>query len=244
MSRGVVLYRGPSLIDGGPIVAIATWRSQNTKTGDVPQVWILREDTAPVQAIKAGADRSVCGDCPLRGRVIGGRVVERVCYVVLHHGPTAVWLAYRRGIYREVGTAQLARLFSGAFVRLGAYGDPAAVPSHVWRAMLAEARGWTAYTHQWRHGADLQAIAMASCETADDEREAIALGYRVFRVVAPDAPRLPGHATCPASAEEGRRLTCQECRACNGNAAGASAPHVQIQIHGHGWRAGLTRLAS
>jgi hypothetical protein len=244
MARGVVLYRGPSLIDGGPIVAIATWRSQNSKTGDVPQVWILREDTPPLQAVKSGADRSICGDCPLRGRVIDGRSVGRACYVVLHQAPTAVWLAYRRGIYREVGTARLARLFAGAFVRLGAYGDPAAVPIHVWRAMLADARGWAAYTHRWKHGADLQTIAMASCESDADTREAVARGYRVFRVVAPGAARLPGHAACPASAEEGQRLTCQECRACNGNALGVPMPHVQIQIHGHGRRYALPLLAS
>lgn len=244
MARGIVVYRGPSLVDGGPIVAIATWRSQNSKTGDVPQVWILREDVAPSRAVQSGADRSICGDCRLRGRVVDGHVVGRACYVVLHQAPGAVWLAYRRGIYRDVGTAQLTRLFAGAFVRLGAYGDPAAVPSGVWRAMLADARGWTAYTHRWKAGANLQGIAMASCETDDDARQAVALGYRVFRVVAPGASRLPGHATCPASAEEGHRLTCQECRACNGNASGASASHVQIQLHGRVGRRDLTWLAS
>ena len=84
MVRGVVRYRGPSLIDGGPIVAIATFGSSNQKTGDVPQVWILREDEPPVRAAKTGADHSVCGDCPLRGRIVDGRNVERGCYVVLH----------------------------------------------------------------------------------------------------------------------------------------------------------------
>ena len=244
MSRGVVLYRGPSSIDGGPIVAIASWRSNNSKTGDCPQVWILREDTPPVRAAKSGADRSVCGGCPLRGTVVDGRNVGRACYVVLHQAPSAVWLAYRRGVYRKAGLAQISRMFSGAFVRLGAYGDPAAVPAHVWRAVLADARGWTAYTHQWNAGAELQAIAMASCETDTEARAAMARGYRVFRIVAPGSPRLPGHAMCPASNEQGRRLTCMECRACNGTAAGASAPNVQIEIHGQGRRYALPILAS
>ena len=243
MVRGVVLYRGPSLIDGGPIVAIATFRSSNQKTGDVPQVWILREDEPPVQAAKTGADRSICGDCPLRGRVVDGRNVERGCYVVLHQAPSAVWLAYRRGVYREVKTARLARLFAGAFVRLGAYGDPAAVPIEVWRTMLVHTRGWTAYTHQWRT-AELQALAMASCETDADAREAIARGYRVFRVVAPGAPRLRGHIPCPASSEQGRRLTCMECRTCNGTASGLPGAHVQIEAHGQRRRFALPVLAS
>jgi hypothetical protein len=243
MARGIVLYRGPSLIDGGPIVAIASWRSTNSKTGDCPQVWILREDTPPVRAARSGADRSVCGDCPLRGTIVDGRNVGRACYVVLHQAPSSVWLACRRGAYREAGLAQVSRMFAGAFVRLGAYGDPAAVPLKVWRAVLADARGWTAYTHQWRT-AELQAIAMASVETDADARAAMARGYRVFRIVAPGSPRLPGHAACPASDEQGRRLTCMECRACNGTAGGAAAPNVQIAIHGQGRRYALPLLTS
>jgi hypothetical protein len=243
MTRGIVLYRGPSLIDGGPIVAIATFRSDNQKTGDVPQVWILREDSNPVAATRTGADRSICGDCPLRGAVLDGRNVGRSCYVVIHQAPTSIWLAYRRGIYREVSRARLARIFRGAFLRIGAYGDPAAVPSKVWRAVLADARGWTAYTHQWR-AADVQWLAMASCETDADAHAATARGYRVFRIVAPGSPRLPGHALCPASDEQGRRMTCMECRACNGAAAGGSAPNVQIQIHGQRRRNALPLLAS
>lgn len=242
MTRGFVLYRGPSLLDGGPIVAIANLRSQNEKTGDVPQVWILREDTSPMSAIRSGADRSICGDCPLRGGTIGGRVVGRSCYVVVHHAPTAVWMGYRRGIYRDTERAALGRLFAGMFVRLGAYGDPAAVPATVWRAMLARVRGWTAYTHHWR-GASLQWLAMASCETDADAHEAAALGYRVFRVTAPGATRLPGHLPCPASAEQGRRLTCQECGVCNGGSP-AAGPHVQIEIHGQRRNHALPLLAS
>lgn len=243
MSRGVVLYEGPSLIDGGPIVALASWRSTNRKTGDVPQVWILRQDVPPLDATRDGSDRSICGDCPLRGRVIGGRNVGRACYVVVGHAPTSVWLAYRRGAYRRVGRAQLGRLFAGAFVRLGAYGDPAAVPIAVWRAMLRHARGWTAYTHQWREGARLQALAMASCETERDARDARALGYRVFRVTPPGASSLPGHASCPASAEQGQRLTCLECGSCNGGDP-AARPHVQIRVHGQRARHALPLLAS
>ena len=244
MSRGVVVYRGPSLIDGGPIVAIVSLRSVNVKTGDVPQAWILREDSSPVDAARLGADRSICGECPLRGRVVDGRNVGRSCYVTLHRAPTAVWLGYRRGIYRQVSRARLSRLFAGAFVRIGAYGDPAAVPVGVWETMVSHARGWTAYTHQWREGFALQAIAMASCETAADARDAAAMGYRVFRVTPHGAPRLPGHAPCPASAEQGRRLTCLECGACNGGSHGHGRPHVQIEVHGQRRRHALPILAS
>lgn len=241
MMRGFVLYRGPSLLDGGPIVTIASLRSANEKTGDVPQVWILREDFSPLGAIRSGADRSICGACPLRGGTFDGRALGRSCYVVVHHAPTAVWMGYRRGIYRDIGPAASGRMFEGAFVRVGAYGDPAAVPARVWRSLLKRARGWTAYTHHWKRAA-LQWLAMASCETDADAREAAGLGYRVFRVTAPGASRLPGHVPCPASAEQGRRLTCQECGTCNGGPRNAG-PDVQIEIHGQRRNHALPLLA-
>ena len=67
---GVVLYEGPSLLDGQPIVVIATGLarlSANPKTGDMVQTWVLCRDVDPFAAIHNGQDVSVCGDCPLRG---------------------------------------------------------------------------------------------------------------------------------------------------------------------------------
>ena len=64
-----VFWRGPSAIDGAPVVAIASGlspvpsdQSDNDKTGPMVQTWILREDMAPIMALR-GADRSICGDC-------------------------------------------------------------------------------------------------------------------------------------------------------------------------------------
>ena len=47
MSIGFIIYSGPSAITGAPIVAILTTRSSNSKTGNIPQVWILDASTAP-----------------------------------------------------------------------------------------------------------------------------------------------------------------------------------------------------
>src|SRR5687767_850338 len=91
--NGVVLYSGPSELDGSPIVAIMTGirrGSSNTKTGPLLQTWILRSDLSPETAAKTGADRSICGDCALR---------DGACYVTLHHGPRAVFAAYQQGLY-------------------------------------------------------------------------------------------------------------------------------------------------
>ena len=68
-ANGYVLYRGPSKIDGKPIVMIATGfktGSGNVKTGAMIQTWILREDVEPHTAQKTGDDESICGNCPHR----------------------------------------------------------------------------------------------------------------------------------------------------------------------------------
>ena len=39
-----IIYRGASLIDGKPIVVIATYSNQNKKTGAMLHTYILRED--------------------------------------------------------------------------------------------------------------------------------------------------------------------------------------------------------
>jgi len=59
--NGAIVYQGPSMIDGAPIVAIVTGltrKSKNEKTGNMAQVFILRADMSPLQAIASGADGS------------------------------------------------------------------------------------------------------------------------------------------------------------------------------------------
>ena len=64
---GYVIYRGPSLIDSKPIVAIAITNSKNTKTGNMIQTYILVDNqTLPVQNYQSLADYSICGDCKHR----------------------------------------------------------------------------------------------------------------------------------------------------------------------------------
>ena len=63
---GFVVYQGPSLLDGAPIVAIATVSSRNVKTGPMVSLWIMRSDVDPVAALHTGDDVSICGLCPHR----------------------------------------------------------------------------------------------------------------------------------------------------------------------------------
>ena len=48
----MIIYQGPSLIDGSPIVAIAIAQSGNVKTGNMVQTYIIRADMSPMEASK------------------------------------------------------------------------------------------------------------------------------------------------------------------------------------------------
>ena len=52
MKSGII-YKGPSLLDGKPIVVIATLSNRNSKTGNVVQTYILKSDTNPLEARQA-----------------------------------------------------------------------------------------------------------------------------------------------------------------------------------------------
>ena len=233
--RGHVVWRGASPYDGGPIVAVVTMHSTNRKTGDMPQLWILREDAPPMDALRAGTDASVCGDCPLRG---DGTGTGRACYVTLWQGPRSVWDAMRRGAYPDATPEHVGTLLAGRMVRLGAYGDPAMLPIAVVRALIAHADGWTGYTHQWRRvSREWSGLLMASADGVAARREARQAGWRSFVVLPQGAPMPDRTVACMATRERNPRQ-CVTCGACAGTRQGATPTAVDIAIHAHGAGAG------
>ncbi|WP_316235075.1 MULTISPECIES: hypothetical protein [unclassified Bradyrhizobium] len=230
-SNGFIFYRGPSMLDGQPIIAVATGiarGSRNGKTGSEVQTWILRDDMSPVDAVKRGADASICGNCVHRGDGMGG---ARSCYVTVFQAPLVVWKAAQRGIYPEVSPEAAAASMTGKVLRLGSYGDPAAVPVAVWRALVSEVSGHTGYTHQWRISDDLRDLCMASCDSAFEQELAAAQGWRTFRVRTAAEPLATREIICPASKEAGAKTSCSACKACGGISAKA---RVNIAIIAHG----------
>lgn len=232
---GFVFYRGPSMIDGAPIVAILTGLkkgSRNVKTGGgLFQTWILRSDQSPIAAIHSGADSSICGNCIHRGTVENGRNKNRSCYVTVFQAPTVVFKAYDRGIYPAVTLEHAAEIVRGSMVRLGSYGDPAAVPFYIWDSLLQHVSAKAGYTHQWERFPEFAQYCMASCDSAEEHARAKLLGFRTFRVRRFSDPLLPREIVCPASKESGFKTTCDACRACGGTSAKA---RVDIVIAAHG----------
>lgn len=236
--QGIILYRGPSMIDGSPIVAIMTGiasKSSNEKTGALLPVYILADNGRdPLADARENGARGICGDC-IHGPKMqkDGTFKFSSCYVNVAQGPVSVFKALQRGRYRRWDRSRHARYLRGRVIRLGAYGDPAAVPLSVWESITPHAAGWRGYTHQWRKAAPgYAAFCMASVETEADRAEAKAAGYRTFRVRLATQRVAPGEITCPASAEAGKRKTCADCRACSGALASKAAADVVIIFHG------------
>lgn len=230
---GVVLYQGPSAIDGAPIIAIANrieTSSNNAKTGAMVQTFIMREDIAPHEALKTGADASVCGNCQARP-LLGG-----YCYVAVYQAPLSTWKAYKRGCYALPGVdydpAFLPELFAESIFRIGSYGDPGALPVGFWQPITKYAKAITGYSHQWQNRPDLKGLCMASTESELESETARALGWRAFRVRLASEPKLAGEVICPASKEAGNKTNCASCRACGGLSSKAKAS-ITIIAHGN-----------
>lgn len=220
---GIVLYAGPSALDGAPIAVIATLNSKNVKTGNMVQTWIIRTDVSPIEASKQALDSSICGTCPHR-QSLGG-----ACYVNLGQAPMAVYRAFHRGIYPQFDLSVHADLFAGRFIRFGSYGDPAAAPVGIWSTLATLSSGWTGYTHQIAHknfDADLLKYCMVSADTPRSAAAHHKANRRTFRVKTADAPLLENEIVCPS--EQG--VLCADCRACSG--AASEGLNIAIEVHG------------
>lgn len=168
--NGVIVYDGPSTINGAPIVVVLTslrGKSTNEKTtGDalpLAQTYVIpramlqgmapggRGAAAWFQNLAAGRDYAACGACELRPAAVAaakarGMPAPDQCYVL--NGPMDVAQAIVNGTYRTVDLATAAgyvrdMLAAGriAGVRGGSWGDPGAAPFAVHEALHAATRG-------------------------------------------------------------------------------------------------------
>lgn len=243
---GSIIYRGPSKIDGKPIVCVYLPGSTNSKTGNMAQTYILADNgLSPMENSRTGGDYGICGNCKHRGTPTperdNGVAAGRSCYVTLHHGPLQVFKGLQRGIYPSAETRQARQALGyGADVRLGTYGDPAAVPSHVWRDLLKHSASHTGYTHQSETlgNANLSRY-MISADTLEQAKQAHKEGKRTFRVISvadwqanKKGALLGSEVLCPASEEAGKRTTCEKCKLCKGQTIKAKS--IAIVAHGVG----------
>lgn len=218
-----IALRTPSAFDGRPVKVVLSGLvdgSSNTKTGPMIQSYILPDGVHPVEAQKTGADATVCGDCPAR------KVREGWCYVTPFPMLTIARLE-REGKLPLLTAHEVLAAVEGRPLRLGAYGDPAAVPYDWWRPLVDRASMWTGYTHAWRTcDQRFRLITMASVETLADAQLARERGWRTFRTRPTGGVLAQNEIVCPA---ETRGVTCAACKLCKGGALGKS---IAIDAHG------------
>ena len=219
---GREIWRGKSLINGDNIVAILTLRSDNRKTGDMCQLYILHADVDPVQAIRLRKDDAVCGNCHLRQNMGGP------CYVYIAQDPLNVWKAWYNGAYPKLAPENFYKL-KGLPVRFGAYGDPGALPVHILNELKKHIGNHTGYTHRWKNESvqALQPLCMASVETPEQQQEASAMGWRTFRIIRSGDALLPDEVLCPHTTHGVQCVNCQLCK-------GTSLRAKNIAVHVHG----------
>ena len=252
--NSIIVYEGPSVIDGKPIVVVLTGladSSENSKTGNLVQSFIIRSDVEPHTALKTGDDASVCGMCPHRPLI--AKMMERAglpwspCYVRVGESVLSVYRAYKRGSYPRATTiAQVAQLLRGRKLRLGTYGDPAAAPVELWALLVSLSADHVGYTHQWQAtGFDHAAwspLVMASADNESEALQASAMGMRYFRVSI-GVDRKPLEVSCPASAEGGRKAQCSDCMLCAGTSKHARSIVIADHAAGHEKRVIAIRAA-
>jgi hypothetical protein len=202
--------------------------SDNRKTGDMIQIWILVKSVSPTEAIKSGLDRLICGNCMHRGHEVDGRFgVGRSCYVNPGQAPQGIWKAWKAGRYSPLRSLES---FVGRKVRFGAYGDPTHLPLSLALAIAGVASGHTGYTHQWRKPSlqGWKSLLMASVDSIAELIIARSMGWSTFRV---GSEASVGESLC---ASERVGTPCMDCLLCAGARNGLESVH--IPPHGTGAR--------
>lgn len=218
---GFILYEGASVLDGAPIVVIATLSTTNRKTGDMVQTWILRADSDPVTTSKMGKDVSICGNCPHRQNTGGA------CYVNIGQAPNKIYKAYKNGRYAKFDIELHGKYLATRKVRLGAYGDPSAVPFDVFKTVTEIAQSHTGYTHQIAHK-NFDKRYLSICQvSADTPKQALkyqSMGAKTFRVALPNDSLFDNEIECLA---DSKGIQCIDCGLCDGQ-----TKNIAIAVHG------------
>ncbi len=230
LHNSYIAWEGNSLIDGSPIALILTgfvFPSFNKKTGSqMIQSWILQQEFVPTHAAKSGFDKGVCGSCSLKMSEVGS------CYVNLL-GVNRVYHKYQSGGYLKLSNNEIEVLRRYRYpIRLGSYGDPTAVPLEVWKPLISASGKYTGYTHNWREANSLwKQYLMASVHSVSEAQEAQNLGWRTFRIIAPNSSLSDNEILCRHTEDD--RNQCETCLLCDGK---SSEPNIADKVHGLNWK--------
>lgn len=203
--------------------AMWTGTTTNTKTGDIPTLWIgqTREESP-----------ASCKGCPL--------LESKDCYAQFgspRMGHYGMIRASGKGKDYSLRNALQTAKRSAKMARFGAIGDPGALPkaylSKAIKAVRSIGLDVVGYTHHWRVKPHLAGVFMASCDDVSEVDAALDAGFRAA-VVLPwnhegkfTTPNGAKGIVCPAMVSD--RVTCNTCRLCDGSKPG---PVIGFPNHG------------
>lgn len=201
----------------------------NRKTGNIPTSYIGQTlDHVRTSCMEAG--------CPL--------LESKNCYA-WYGTPRAAYASMERALEAgkdySIQHALDNAVRSARYARMGALGDPCAlpvdeVPVTAMAAREAGLRGVLAYTHGWRDkGQHLKGLALASCDAPEEADQALDAGWRAAAILRAGSPQ-KGLCTpagrkivvCPAQSRRG--VNCNTCGLCDAQAKGP--PVVGFIDHG------------
>jgi len=221
-----IIHESPELF------CVATVDSDNLKTGNMIQLWIMSRNVHPVESRRTGHDATLqCQGCP--------HASNEGCYV----SPLAlmaIYRTYKAGNYKhlELGTPEWGAFFTGASVRFGAYGNPSMLPLSLVSDIVERCYSHTGYMHDWNIMPVDLAKAYGRFFMASTEPSNVAfahnLGLRTFTVV-PEAPSDRSLGIECLADKSG--LQCIDCGLCDGNSRSLNRsiplPSVWIKAHGY-----------
>jgi hypothetical protein len=170
--------------------------------------------------------------------------IERPCYVIVSQAPTIIYKAYQRGLYREATPEQAAQHVRGRALRIGAYGDSAALPLGVVEPLADAADTVTNYTHSgcydMTRAKQLAQFTMLSADNLEQAERYRKSGARTFRVssdweLVNGVRRVndisDGESQCPKTIS--KKVSCIDCGLCDGLNRGIKNS-IAAPSHGNG----------
>jgi hypothetical protein len=131
--------------------------------------------------------------------------------------------------FNDLKFKQLVQMSMRSYVRFGTYGEPSLIDKNVVAAMVAVAKTWTGYTHQWAKpwAQKYGDYFMASVHNQAEAEQAKSKSYRSF-IASNDNSE--DAVSCPASKEAGFKSNCASCGLCSGM-TGKGKKDIKILKH-------------
>lgn len=226
--------------------AVVTTDSNNRKTSNMAQIWIMSKKYAP-KALRLTVD----GDSPDRHSTCEGCILagSNGCYVT-NQPLASIFKKWQKGGYGVLQDEFVEEFFRGKAVRFGAFGNPSVLPIDLVARIVSVASKHTGYFHNWHlmkpeTAKQYGAFFMASCEPSN-RAKAAKLGLRTFTTYTKGSAEKRAYEdgtreiVCPNVTSN---ISCKECGLCDGTSRATWLPSIAIEVHGYQTKKAATAIS-